>query len=131
MNQKSGSNIFLVSTHSACRYKNYGLGCFPEPQTLFIYLVFSFFQGTATLSIKIVQKLSISVRYTLYSHPVQLSIFGKGSSFTYACAANIANEWFPIQTYGRYTCCIIYKLKVKIKNLAPSISSFDPFCVHI
>ena len=43
VNQKSGSNIFLVSTHSACPYKNYGLECFPESQTLIIYLVFSFF----------------------------------------------------------------------------------------
>ena len=43
--------------------------------------------------------------------------------------ANIANEWLPIQRYGRYTCCIIYKLKVKIKNPPPS--SFDPFCVPI
>ena len=40
--------------------------------------------------------------------------------------ANIANEWLPIQRYGRYTCCIIYKLKVKIKNPPPSIFWFRP-----
>ena len=43
VSKKSGSNIFLVSTHSACPYKNYGLECFPEPQTLIIYLVCFFF----------------------------------------------------------------------------------------
>ena len=31
LNQKSGSNIFLVSTHSACPYKNYSLKLFAEP----------------------------------------------------------------------------------------------------
>ena len=31
VNKKSGSNICLVSTHSACPYKNYSLKLFPEP----------------------------------------------------------------------------------------------------
>ena len=36
--------VFLVSAHSACACKNFGLKCFPELQTLhYITLFFSFF----------------------------------------------------------------------------------------
>ena len=37
------------------------------------------------------------MKYTLLSHAVQFNILGKGSSFTYAWAANIANEWLPMR----------------------------------
>ena len=41
-NLNSGFNIFLVSTHSACPYKNYGLKWSQKSQTLH-YLNFFFF----------------------------------------------------------------------------------------
>ena len=40
-NQKSATINFLVSTHSACPYKNYSLQFFPEPQTLH-YLIINY-----------------------------------------------------------------------------------------
>ena len=68
-NQKSAAINFLVSTHSACPYKNYCLQFFPEPQTLRNYLVCN--KGPPQLSRKIVQKVSKIVRYTLRGHTVQ------------------------------------------------------------
>ena len=57
---------------------------------------FFFFQGTATLSRKIVQKVSKIVMYTLWGHTVQFSIFGKGRHVDHAHhVANIANGWLP------------------------------------
>ena len=40
-NKKSNCIIFLVSTHSACLYKNHSLKLFPEPQIL--HYLFNFF----------------------------------------------------------------------------------------
>ena len=56
-----------------------------------------FFQETATLSRKIVQKVSKIVIYTLWGHRVQFSMFGKGRHVDHAHSRSkkIANEWLP------------------------------------
>ena len=78
-NQNSGFNIFLVSTHSACPYKNCGLKWSQKSQTLFYF----FFQGMATLSRK-TQKVCKQLDTYCGGIQCNFSIFGKGRHVDHA-----------------------------------------------